>query len=73
MKKILIVTNIITFLLVLAVIVFAQWQGGNARKAFDNSQKRVAELEQQVAAAQQEAERQRAMLEECKMEQPEGD
>ena len=45
MKKTLIVTNIITFILLVLIIFYAQWQGGNARKAYDKKVGEVVECQ----------------------------
>ena len=55
MKKTLIVTNIITFLLLVLVIVYAQWQGGNARKAYESKVEEVAECQRTAEEAQRAA------------------
>lgn len=61
MKKTLIVTNIVTFLLLIAVIFYAQMQGANARTAYESKVVELGECQKMAEAAQMEAEEQRAV------------
>lgn len=66
MKKTLIITNVVTFVLLVLVFVYSQWQGNNARMAFEESQSEVAEYKAMSVAAKAEAERAMNDLLECR-------
>jgi cell division protein FtsL len=66
MRKVLIVTNIITVVVLVFVLLYSQWQSTNAKLAYNDRVYEITNLQNRVASYEKELQRLNHLLDVCR-------